>query len=118
LPVVPGSTESLIDESPTDRKPHMKSFVALLVGCWLLCGHQARAERLDFSAFTCKRFLESQKNQMDIIRAWLDGYYREEDDPPIFDTDKLEADGKKLLAYCAAHPGVDLITAADEVYGK
>jgi acid stress chaperone HdeB len=48
----------------------------------------------------------------------LDGYYREEDDPPIFDTDKFEADGKKLTAYCTAHPGVDLITAADELFGK
>jgi acid stress chaperone HdeB len=96
----------------------MKPFVALLVGCWLLSGHQARAERLDFSTVTCKRFLESPKSEMEIIRAWLDGYYREEDDPPIFDTDTFEADGKKLVAYCTAHPGVDLITAADELFGK
>jgi acid stress chaperone HdeB len=96
----------------------MKPFAALLVGCWLLSGTAAHAEKIDFSTTTCKQFLENHKNEISIILAWLDGYYREEDDPPIFDTDKFEADGKKLVAYCTAHPGVDLITAADELFGK
>jgi acid stress chaperone HdeB len=96
----------------------MKTFAALLISCWVLSGSQARAEKIDFSTTTCKQFLEGHKDRTGIILAWLDGYYREEDDPPIFDTDKFEANAKKLAAYCAAHPTVGLITAADELFAK
>jgi acid stress chaperone HdeB len=95
-----------------------KSFAAFLVGCWLLSGMTARAETIDFSTTTCKQFLDGHKNEISIILAWLDGYYREEDDPPIFDTDKFEANSKKLAGYCAANPTVGLITAADKLFGK
>jgi acid stress chaperone HdeB len=100
------------------RKRYMKTFAALLVGCWLLSGMAARAETIDFSTTTCKQFLESHKNEIGIILAWLDGYYREEDDPPIFDTEKFEANAKKLAGYCAANPNVGLITATDKLFGK
>jgi acid stress chaperone HdeB len=96
----------------------MKTFVALIVSCWLLSGHQVRAEKIDFSKTTCKQFLESYKSETGIIMAWLDGYYKEEDDPPVFDRDKFEANTKKFATYCAAHPGTDLITAADELLGN
>ena len=96
----------------------MKTFAALIIGCWLLSGHQVRAEKIDFSTTTCKQFLESHKSEIGIILAWLDGYYRDEDDPPIFDTDKFEANAKKLASYCAAHPSTGLITAADELFGN
>jgi acid stress chaperone HdeB len=109
----------LLDRKPAfNRKPHMKTFAALFISCWLLSGHQARAEKIDFSTTTCKQFLESHKSEIGIILAWLDGYYRDEDDPPIFDTDKFEANAKKLATYCAAHPTVGLITAADELFGN
>jgi acid stress chaperone HdeB len=100
------------------RKPFMKTFAALIISCWLLSGHQVRAEKIDFSTTTCKQFLESHKSEIGIILAWLDGYYRDEDDPPIFDTDKFEANAKKLAAYCAAHPSTGLIIAADELFGN
>jgi acid stress chaperone HdeB len=50
--------------------------------------------------------------------AWLDGYYRAEDDPPIVDTNQLDANAKKLNAYCAAHPDTKLITAADSLFER
>jgi acid stress chaperone HdeB len=109
---------SVARPTPFNRKPQMKTFAALLISCWLLSGHQARAEKIDFSVTTCKQFLESHKDEIGIILAWLDGYYRDEDDPPIFDTDKFEANAKKLATYCAAHPTVGLITAADELFGN
>jgi acid stress chaperone HdeB len=100
------------------RKLYMRTFVALWVSCWLLSGPAARAETIDLTTTTCKQFLEGHKNEIGIILAWLDGYYREEDDPPIFDTDTVEANGKKLSAYCAANPNVGLITATDKLFGK
>jgi acid stress chaperone HdeB len=100
------------------KEDPMKTFAALFVGCWLLSGTAARAEKIDFSITSCKQFLESHKSETGLILAWLDGYYREEEDPPIFDTDKFAANAKKLAAYCAANPTVGLITAADKLFGN
>ena len=96
----------------------MKMLAALFFGFCLVSGSAARAEKIDFSTTTCKQFLESHKSEIGIILAWLDGYYREEDDPPIFDTEKFESNAKKLAAYCAANPTIGLITATDKLFGK
>ena len=53
-----------------------------------------------------------------MILAWMDGYYRGEDDPPVIDTEKFVADAKKLGEFCAAHPDTGIITAADEQFAK
>jgi acid stress chaperone HdeB len=50
--------------------------------------------------------------------AWLDAYYRGEDDPPIVNTEKFAADAKKLTDYCVAHPNLRLITATDKLFEK
>jgi len=95
----------------------MKMFAALLAGC-LLAGGIARAEKIDFSTTTCQQFLDTHKDAIGVVLAWLDGYYRDENDPPIFDTDRFQENAKKLGAYCAANPTVGLITATDELFGK
>jgi acid stress chaperone HdeB len=96
----------------------MKMFAALLLGCCLVSGGVARAEKIDFSTTTCKQFLEGHKDSIGVVLAWLDGYYRDEDDPPIFDTDRFTENAKKLAAYCAVDPSVGLITATDQLFGK
>jgi len=96
----------------------MKMFAALLLGCCLISSGAARAEKIDFSTTTCQQFLDTHKDAMGVVLAWLDGYYRDEDDPPIFDTERFEANARKLGAYCAANPTVGLITATDELFGK
>ena len=77
----------------------MKTLAALFVGCCLLCCGPVCAEKIDLSTTTCKQFLESRKNEIGIIPAWVDGYCRDEDDPPILDTDKFEANAKELADY-------------------
>ncbi len=67
----------------------MKMLAALFLGCALVSGGAARAEKIDFSTTTCKQFMESHKDAMGVVLAWLDGYYRDEDDPPIFDNRSL-----------------------------
>jgi acid stress chaperone HdeB len=73
---------------------------------------------IDLSAWTCKQFQSASKDQVTLILAWLDGYYRAEDDPPVIDTDQLGGNAKKLGDYCAAHPDTKLITAADTLFER
>jgi acid stress chaperone HdeB len=55
---------------------------------------------------------------MGIILAWLDGYYKDEDDPPVIITTQFVANAKKLSDYCSAHPDIGLITATDKLFQK
>ena len=60
---------------------------------------------------TCQEFLASNKDEIRIIWAWLDGYYTDEQEAPIIDTDTMVDNLKKLNEYCAANPTIGLITA-------
>jgi acid stress chaperone HdeB len=84
----------------------------------LLAAAPASAVVIDLSTMKCEEFLKSSKDDIGVILTWLHGYYRDEKDPPIIDTDKFVADSKKLADYCAANPTNGLITAADKVFGK
>jgi acid stress chaperone HdeB len=78
----------------------------------------ARAEKIDLSTWTCSKFQNSDKEEIGIILAWLNGVYRNEDDPPIIDTDKFVEDARKLGKYCSENPSIGLITAMDELFAK
>ena len=78
----------------------------------------ATAEVIDLSTRTCRQFQTSDPDEIKIILAWLDAYYKDEDDPPVIDTDKLIANAKKLGEYCTANPTIGLITAADKLFDK
>jgi acid stress chaperone HdeB len=78
----------------------------------------ALATSIDLSTWTCAKFQAAPKDDVGVILAWMDGYYRSEDDPPVIDTEKFVANAKKLGEYCAKHPEAGLITAADEVFAK
>ena len=96
----------------------MKIAVALFVGCCLLGGGPARAEKIDFSKTTCKQFFDTHKGDVNVFLAWLDGFSREENAAPVFDTDEFALGAKKFSAYCAAHPAASLTMAADEVFAE
>ena len=112
------SAHRYVSRKMIERKLYMKMLAALFFGFCLLSGNAARAEKIDFSTTTCKQFLDGHKESIGIILAWLDGYYQDEDDPPVFDTDRFEANAKKLGAFCAANPELGLITATDKLFGK
>jgi acid stress chaperone HdeB len=78
----------------------------------------AAAGAIDLSTWTCRKFQTASKDDIATILAWLDGYYKQEDDPPVIDTDQFTASQKKLNEYCAAHPDAGLITAADKLFQK
>jgi acid stress chaperone HdeB len=78
----------------------------------------APAEKIDLSTMTCSKFQGSSKDEIGIILTWLDAYYRDEDDPPVLDTEKFIENAKKLGEYCAANPTIGLITATDKLFSK
>jgi len=94
----------------------MKTFAGLLAAGMLLCGAPAVADDIDLSTWTCKQFQSASKENIEVILSWLDGYYKNEDDPPVIDTDAFVDNAKKLGQYCAAHPDIGLITATDKLF--
>jgi acid stress chaperone HdeB len=95
----------------------MRQIAILAVGAFLLA-LPASAANLDLSTIKCKEFLTSGKDNIAVVITWLDGYYKEKDDPPIIDLDKFGENSGKLAKYCAENPDNGLITAADKTLAK
>jgi acid stress chaperone HdeB len=94
----------------------MKFLAAALAAGMLVCCNAASAEDIDLSTWTCKQFQSASKDNIEIILAWLDGYYKDEDDPAVIETDKFVENAKKLGQYCSTHPDIGLITATDKLF--
>lgn len=82
----------------------------------LIGASSAFATEIDLSTWTCQKFQSASKDDVGVILAWLDGYYKGENDPPIIDTDKFVENAKKLGEFCSAHPDMGLITATDQLF--
>ena len=95
----------------------MRHLPALLAAAMFIAG-PAGAANLDLSTVKCKDFLTSGKDNISVIITWLDGYYKEKNDPPIIDFDKFSTNSANLAKYCADNPDNGLITAADKTLGK
>lgn len=96
----------------------MKILTAIVAAGLLISCNSAFAGDIDLSTWTCKKFQAADKEEIGIILAWLDGYYRNEDDPPVINTDSFVANAKQLGEYCSAHPDIGLITATDKLFTK
>ena len=78
-------------------------------------GPAAKAQSLDLAKMTCKEFLDSDKARRDLIIAWLDGYYLDQNTMgPVMKLDKFAADLQKLSEYCTPNPTLELIAAAEK----
>jgi acid stress chaperone HdeB len=100
------------------KRTTMRFFAVLSVAGAVLSSAPAMAEDIDLSAWTCKQFMAASKEDVGVILAWLDGYYKEEDEPPVIDTAALVVKAKKLGQYCAEHPDSDLISATDKLFQR
>jgi len=96
----------------------MKRLLMLGIAAALFAPLPVKAEKLDLSTITCKKFLEYSKENIGLLLTWLEGYYSGDDDDPVIDFDKMAANGKQLGAACAKDPEIGLITAAEKIYGK
>jgi len=96
----------------------MKRLLIPMLAAMLFAPAQAKAEKLDLSTITCKRFFDYNKENIGLLLTWLEGYYSSDDDDPVIDFDKMAVNAKKLGEYCAKNPDIGLITAAEKIYGK
>jgi len=94
------------------------AIAAAILSAVLFRGLAAEANEINLSTRTCKQFQSAAKDDVTLILAWLDGYYRAEDDPPVIDIDQLAANAKKLGGYCSTHPDSKLIAAADTLFER
>jgi acid stress chaperone HdeB len=96
----------------------MKMIAAAVAATLLVAANPASAADIDLSTWSCKQFQSASKDDIGVILAWLDGFYKDEGDPPVIDTTKFVDNAKKLGEYCAAHPDIGLITATDKLFQK
>jgi acid stress chaperone HdeB len=96
----------------------MRFFAGLLAAGAIACCSPAFAEDIDLSTTTCKQFVSADQETIKLILTWLDGYYKDQDDPPVIETHQFVKNAKKLGEYCGEHPDQGLITAADKVFSN
>jgi acid stress chaperone HdeB len=89
-----------------------------LVAAALLLAAPAHAEKWDLATVNCQTFLGFDNDTKNILLAWLDAYYKDDDDPAVIDSEKYLANAKKLGDYCRTNPSLSLITATDKLFGK
>ena len=93
-------------------------FGAACVAAMALAAPAVSAADIDLSTITCKKFLDLDKDNIAVYITWLDGYYKEEKDPPVIDFDSFQKNAQALGQFCRDHPDDGLITAADQTFGK
>ena len=86
---------------------------ALLIA--LVTAGSASGQVVDMNTVTCNDFNGFKKDTTFAIVMWLDAYYRDDDDPPIIDFDKLGQKAAKLAVYCSQNPTHSLTTAAEPI---
>ena len=99
----------------------MTILISVLAAVWLLAAGPAvpaHAQVVDLAATKCKEFLELKQDRVGFILMWLDGYYTADEDPVVVDFDHAKTKAEKLGAYCAQHPTLNVITAAESVLAK
>jgi hypothetical protein len=98
----------------------MKRLCLLVVLAASLAAAAAVAQdgKLDLATLTCRKLFEMNREQVNVVLGWLQGYYLEENGAPVVDLDKLSADTMRMSGYCAANPQEDVISAADALFGK
>jgi acid stress chaperone HdeB len=96
----------------------MKVLAPVLLAASLAGLAPASAQVVDLSTIHCKEFFEGPQERISHVVMWLDGYYQNEDDPPVVDFDRMKKKIEAMAAYCANNPTHGIITAADEVMGK
>ena len=96
----------------------MRVLCATCFAAILVTASPATAQILDLSTIKCREFISSSKENIGIILAWMNAYYKDEDDPPTIDFAEMQKAAERLGAYCAQNPEIGLMTAADKLFEK
>ena len=89
----------------------------MLAASLALSSAPAKATVLDLSTMTCKQFVDGGDDTIKMVLTWMDGWYKGDSDEAIIDTDVFVENAKKFGTYCAAHPTISIVTAAEKVLG-
>jgi hypothetical protein len=89
------------------------AITALILG---VAAAEDRIERIDLTSFTCKQFLELNRDDALIVVGWLQGHYLDEHETPVVDFTKLSFESVNLAERCVARPDEKVITAADRLW--
>src|SRR6266852_8546878 len=96
----------------------MRTILATALAGALVSAGSASAQVVDMNTVTCNDFNGFKKDTTFAIVMWLDAYYRDEDDPPIIDFEKLGQKAGRLTVYCHQNPTHSLTTAAERIIGS
>ena len=97
----------------------MKTTLSILFAAALsLTSMPAHAVKWDLSTMTCKQFLESGEDNIQVVLTWMDGWYKGDSDEAIIDTDVFVENAKKFGTYCGKNPTMSIVNAAESVLGK
>jgi hypothetical protein len=84
----------------------------------LLASPAAAQVKINLNNATCEQFLEMPRDHMLITLGWLRGYFLEENAEPVVDFGKVLADLPRLTEYCKGSLDEEVMTAAEELFGK
>jgi hypothetical protein len=96
----------------------MRLLNSLVLAIALTSLGNAEAQKLDVSAMTCQRFLQTSEVHSQVILAWFLGFYSEVENPQVIDFDKLENLRERFLTFCKQQPQFRMTTAAEGIFGK
>ena len=96
----------------------MTILITVLAAVLLASAAPAQAQVVDLAAIKCQEFLQLKQDRIGFILMWLEGYYTADEDPVVVDFDNAKTKAEKLGAYCAQHPALNVITAAENVLTK
>jgi acid stress chaperone HdeB len=95
----------------------MRMILGIALAIALMSVGSASAQIVDMKAVTCNDFIGFKRDTTFAIVMWLDAYYRDEDDPPIIDFEKMRQKASRLTVYCSQNPTRSLIDAAEPIMG-
>jgi acid stress chaperone HdeB len=92
--------------------------IAALPACFSITTVSAEAGgRIDLNTLKCEEWIESGTDNIGATMTSLDGYYANDNDPPVIDFDKMKEKAKKLGKFCAENRDLGLGTAAEKLLG-
>src|SRR5580692_10554718 len=92
--------------------------VAALSLLMLCFASQAKAlPVIDFATVTCQEFWEntSEADRTSLL-FWLNGYFQHKNNVAAFDMERFGQQSQALALFCDRQPGLNILTAADQVF--
>jgi hypothetical protein len=96
----------------------MRLFNCVVLAIALTTLGNAEAQKLDVSAMTCQRFLQTSEVNIQVIVAWFLGFYSDAENPQVIDVGKLDNLRERFLTFCKQQPEFRMTTAAEGILGK